>query len=211
MSDPQPRLLAVGDIHGCSAQLDELLGRVAPRAQDRLVFLGDYIDRGPDSRGVIERLIALRRRWPQTVCLRGNHEQMLLDYLDGGDAWPFLVNGGEATLTSYGAARPDELPETHQQFLRDLPSSYCQGSFIFVHAGLRPGITFVGQREEDLLWIRREFLDSDYDWGKTIVFGHTPRERPLLTPTRIGVDTGAVYGRQLTCCDVFSRTCWQAG
>ncbi len=211
LTDPRHRLLAVGDIHGCSGLLDELLREVAPGEQDRLVFLGDYLDRGPDSRGVIERLLALQQRWPQTVFLRGNHEQMFVDYLDGRNTWLLLANGGQSTLASYGVDRGAEVPAPHQAFLRGLPSSYsCEGC-IFVHAGLRPGIPLAEQDEQDLLWIRDEFLDSDYDWGKTIVFGHTPRVQPLLAARRIGVDTGAVYGRQLTCCDVLTRRCWQAG
>lgn len=210
MTESVHRLLAVGDIHGCRNLLDDLLKEVAPDEGDRLVFLGDYVDRGPDSRGVIDRLLELQQQWPQTVYLRGNHEQMFLDFLEGRGSWPFFANGGRATLASYGAADGSGIPLTHHAFLRSLPSSYCSGGFIFVHAGLRPGVPLEQQREEDLLWIREEFLASDYDWGKTVVFGHTPRTRPLLAPGRIGIDTGAVYGRQLTCCDVLSRRCWQA-
>ena len=210
-SDREGRLLAVGDIHGCRELLLQLLQEVAPGAEDRLIFLGDYIDRGPDAKGVIELLLKLQERWPQTVALRGNHEQMFLDYLAGGDPWLFLANGGEATLTSYESAGGAEIPAAHRAFLERLPSRYDCDEFVFVHAGLRPGIPLEAQREEDLLWIRGDFLDTDYDWGKTIVFGHTPQLRPLLTPTRIGLDTGAVYGRQLTCCEVRSRRCWQVG
>lgn len=211
MAQSQHRLLAVGDIHGCSTMLDDLLQEVAPGDGDRLVFLGDYLDRGPDGRGVIERLLALQRRWPQTVFLRGNHEQMFVDFLDGLNTWLFLLNGGESTLRSYGADHGAAIPGSHEAFLRSLPCSFSCEGFIFVHAGLRPGIPLEEQREEDLLWIRDEFLGSDYDWGKTIVFGHTPRNQPLLAPRRIGIDTGAVYGRQLTCCDVLTRRCWQTG
>ncbi|AMV73501.1 metallophosphoesterase family protein [Desulfuromonas carbonis] len=208
---PARRLLAVGDIHGCHELLAQLLREVGPGADDRLVFLGDYVDRGPDSRGVIDTLLVLVERWPQTIFLRGNHEQMFLDFIDGRASWIFLANGGQQTLDSYGAATRNEIPASHQAFLRQLPTSYRCGEFLFVHAGLRPGVAPEDQREEDLLWIRAEFLDSDYDWGQTIVFGHTPQPRPLLAARRIGLDTGAVYGRQLTCCDLLSRRCWQVG
>ncbi len=213
MSSPfrASRLLAIGDIHGCNELLAQLLREVDPGADDRLVFLGDYVDRGPDSRGVIDTLLAVAERWPQTIFLRGNHEQMFLDFLDGRDPWVFLANGGQQTLESYEARAMTDIPPNHQTFLRQLTTCYSCGEFLFVHAGLRPGVAPEDQREEDLLWIRTEFLDSDYDWGKTIVFGHTPQLRPLLAPRRIGLDTGAVYGRKLTCCDVLTRRCWQAG
>lgn len=204
------RLLAVGDIHGCRDQLRRLLAEVAPGADDLMVFMGDFIDRGPDSRGVLADLIEFRRHFPQSVFLRGNHEQMFLDYLDGRDRLSFLLNGGTATLKSYGAGTTANIPEEHLAFLRGLPCRYDHGEFVFVHAGLRPGIPLAEQKDEDLLWIRREFLDSDFDWGRTIVFGHTPQQAPLLEPRRIGVDTGAVYGRVLTCCEVRTRRCWQA-
>jgi serine/threonine protein phosphatase 1 len=205
------RLLAVGDLHGCSDLLDQLLKEVAPEDRDQMVFLGDYVDRGPDGRGVIERLLELQRRWPQTVFLRGNHEQMFLDYLEDRQRLPFLINGGQTTLESYGGGKLPAIPDRHRDFLHSLPTRYERDDFIFVHAGLRPGIPLADQDEEDLLWIRGEFLDSDFDWGKTIVFGHTPLERPFLAERRIGVDTGAVYGRALTCCDVLSRRIWQVG
>ena len=210
-TEPDGRLLAVGDIHGCRSLLDELLEEVAPEDRDQLVFLGDYVDRGPDSRGVIERLLELRDRWPQTVFLRGNHEQMFLDYLEDRQRLPFLINGGQTTLESYGGGSMPAIPDRHRDFLNSLPTSYVRGDFIFVHAGLRPGTPLADQDEEDLLWIRGEFLDSDFDWGKTVVFGHTHLEKPFVAERRIGVDTGAVYGKVLTCCDVRSRRFWQVG
>lgn len=208
---PTGRLLAIGDIHGCLGLLLQLLQEVAPGDEDQLVFLGDYVDRGPDSRGVLELLLKLSQRWPQTVVLRGNHEQMFHDYLEGRDPWLFLANGGGATLASYETGGETAIPAPHQAFLKNLPNRFECDDFVFVHAGLRPGVSLAAQSKADLLWIRHEFLDSDYDWGKTVVFGHTPQLRPLLTPTRIGIDTGAVYGRQLTCCEVRSRRIWQVG
>lgn len=204
------RLLAIGDIHGCRRSLADLLGRVAPTADDHLVFLGDFIDRGPDSAGVIDDLLELRARFPGTDFLRGNHEQMLLDVLAGGDPSTFLFNGGDKTIASYRARNAWPPPAEHQEFFNQLPACLVTERFIFVHAGLRPGLPLQGQHSDDLLWIRHEFLDSDYAWGKPIVFGHTPREEPLLTESRIGLDTGCVYGGRLTCCDVLSRLYWQS-
>lgn len=207
---PAGRLLAVGDIHGCLPQLQRLLGQVAPLPRDRLVFLGDYVDRGEDSRGVIEFLLALRRRLPETVFLRGNHEQMLLAAAQGRNTLQFLINGGTATLDSYGVREAADLPPEHLAFLNSLPTRYACGNFLFVHAGVRPGIPLEAQSDEDLLWIRQDFLAADPDWEAVIVFGHTPQQEPLLEPRRLGLDTGAVYGRQLTCCEVRTRRCWQA-
>jgi serine/threonine protein phosphatase 1 len=201
-----PRLLAVGDIHGCLEPLRRLLNLVQPKPQDTIIFLGDYVDRGPDSRGVIDFLLKFARLFPKTVFLKGNHEAMFLDYLQGGPKSPFLQNGGISTLASY----TEGISPEHLAFLRDLRLYHQTEAHIFAHAGLLPGRPLPEQLEEDLLWIREEFLRSDYDWGKTIVFGHTPWPEPLLKTNRIGLDTGAVYGRKLTCCDVEMRQCWCA-
>ncbi len=209
-SETGGRLLAIGDIHGCRDQLQSLLKQVQLQPEDRLVFLGDYIDRGPHSREVVDLLLDLGKRLPRTIFLKGNHEAMVLDYLAGRETRMFLGNGGGTTLASYAAAGFDTPPPEHREFFQQLRLYYETEGFIFVHAGLYPGIPLAEQTESDLLWIRDTFLSSRYDWGKTIVFGHTPRETPLLTPTRIGLDTGAVYGRRLTCCEVRSRQLWQA-
>ena len=202
------RLLAIGDIHGCLDQLLALVARVKPAPNDRIVFLGDYIDRGPDSAGVIEHLIEFGAAFPQSVFLRGNHEQMFLDYLDGIDTINFLINGGTNTLNSYNAKGWLPVPDAHIAFLQNLSNYSICDDFIFVHAGLRPGVALDNQEERDLLWIRHEFINSDFDWGKTIVYGHTPLAEPLITSHRMGLDTGCVYGRQLTCCDVRSGKMW---
>lgn len=207
---PAIRLLAVGDIHGCRDQLRDLLAQVVPCADDRLVFLGDYIDRGPDSAGVVDDLLRLRERFPDSVFLRGNHEQMLLDVLAGDDPAAFLFNGGGKTIASYQARGEWPPPAAHRDFFAGLPVLYETAGFIFAHAGLRPGLPVAAQSADDLLWIRGEFLDSDYAWGRPVVFGHTPREAPLLTASRIGLDTGCVYGGRLTCCDVLTRRIWQS-
>ena len=206
---PTYRWLAVGDIHGCLAQLTELMERVKPTSADRVVFLGDYVDRGPDSAGVIDYLIEFAAVFPETVFLRGNHEQMFLDYLDGQDSAMFLLNGGRQTLHSYRDRRMWPIPTSHRRFLESLEHSFESEHHIFVHAGLRPGIPLAEQDDFDMLWIRHEFLESDFDWGKAIVYGHTPRQEPLLGDRRIGLDTGCVYGRQLTCCDVITQRIWQ--
>jgi len=186
------------------------MGQVAPSADDQVVFLGDYIDRGPDSRGVIDYLLNFHERWPQTVFLKGNHEAMLLDFLAGHERLRYLLSGGETTLCSYREKEQLTIPPIHLQFLHDLRLYFETEHHLFVHAGLRPEISLKNQREEDLLWIREDFLKSNYRWNKTIVFGHTPMRKPLLGPDRIGLDTGAAYGRCLSCCDVVSRKIWMA-
>jgi len=203
------RLLAVGDIHGCLDPLVALMGRVKPTGADRVVFLGDYVDRGPDSAGVLDFLLHFADRFPQSIFLRGNHEQMFLDYLARQESLLFLVNGGQQTLNSYRDCGRWPVPPDHRAFLSSLPCSYESDQHIFVHAGLRPGVPLASQKASDMLWIRGTFLDSDYDWGKTVVYGHTPRPTPFLAPHRIGLDTGCVYGRRLTCCEVTTGTLWQ--
>jgi serine/threonine protein phosphatase 1 len=190
--------------------LQNLLVQVAPTVHDQLVFLGDYVDRGPDSAGVIDDLLALRDRLPETVFLRGNHEEMLLDVLAGHDPSIFLFNGGDQTIASYQAQGSWPPPVAHQDFMQNLRIIFETEQFIFVHAGLRPGIPVTEQQTDALLWIRNEFLHSDYDWGKPVVFGHTPHREPLLETNRIGLDTGCVYGGHLTCCDLLTRRCWQS-
>lgn len=204
------RLLAVGDIHGCLHHLERLMSQVRPTPVDRVVFLGDYIDRGPDSRLVLDYLIDFGRRFPRTVFLKGNHEEMFLDFIAGRNQMLYFLNGGETTLANYQDGEKLRIPQAHLDFMAGLRLFFESDRFIFVHAGLRPGLPLHEQSEKDLLWIREEFLHSDYDWGKSVVYGHTPRLSTLLTPNRIGVDTGAVYGRVLSCCDVEKRTCWSA-
>jgi serine/threonine protein phosphatase 1 len=200
---PREHILAVGDLHArhdlLERLLDELLPTLPPRT--RLVFLGDYIDRGPDAAKVVQRLIDLGRQRPETVFLMGNHERMLLDALEGVRVPIFLYNGGLETLASYGLGPDDigRLPEAHLDFLRGLRLYYETDAYIFVHAGLRPGVALERQEERDLLWIRDEFYDAGPDFAKTVVFGHTPFDQPLERPGLIGIDTGAVYGNVLTC------------
>jgi len=202
------RIFAFGDIHGCLKELQALMKRVPCEPEDLLVFLGDYIDRGPDSRGVIDYLIDLGTQFPSSVFLKGNHEAMFLDYLAGRDRINFLFNGGGKTLQNYMEGDSLRVPRTHMDFFNRLEPFFETKNFIFVHAGLRHGNPLDQQREEDLLWIREEFIETDYDWGKTVVFGHTPQPEPRLTPNKIGLDTGAVYGHSLSCCEVRQRLFW---
>jgi len=205
------RLLAIGDIHGCLDLLDGLLDRIVPTSDDILVFLGDYIDRGGDSPGVIDLLLELQKQFPATVFLKGNHEQMLLQYLAGSLDLGYLMNGGITTLQQYEHRGTPRLPDHHLEFLNRLQISYVRHEHIFVHAGLKPGRPLARQTEDDMLWIRHEFLahPNPCEWDKVIVHGHTPQETISFTSCRIGLDTGAVYGRQLSCCDVLTNRTWQ--
>jgi serine/threonine protein phosphatase 1 len=200
------KIFAIGDIHGCRAHLERLLDIIPIHSEDRLIFIGDYIDRGPDSKGVITLVRGIRRRYPQTICLMGNHEQMLLDFLQGQDPSLYLFNGGKNTLESYGCQDMENasacIPEDHVTFYRNLPLSYETEDYIFVHAGLRPHVALSQQDPSDLLWIRDEFYASRFRFQKKVIFGHTPFSEPLVQRDKIGIDTGAVYGNTLTCLEL---------
>jgi len=223
-------LYAFGDIHGEAEKLDELLESLPLRDDDRLVFLGDYVDRGPDSHGVIERLVELRERY-SCVFLLGNHESMLLDFLGwtddayfGGDA--YLMNGGDRALASYGyfdREVPDResfrLPKKHEDFLLGLKLYHQEGDYLFVHAGLgRERIkdsdvhfSLRRSRPEDLLW-NRTTCDLPHALTVTIVYGHTPSEDFDVRwnqPFSIGIDTGACYGGPLTAIRLPDETVFQ--
>ena len=212
-------LYAVGDIHGELEKLEELLEALPLAEGDRIVFLGDYVDRGPDSFGVVERLIRLEQDWP-CVFLLGNHESMFLDFLGwtddayfGGDA--FLMNGGDRTLSSYGyfdRETPDRetfrLPKKHEDFLLSLKLHHSEGDYVFIHAGLGreelvsrdAAYALRKSRPEDLLW-NRTTCDVPHGLGVTLVYGHTPAEDFAVrwnAPFSIGIDTGAVFGGPLT-------------
>ena len=170
----QGRLLCVGDIHGSARELEILLQAVAPSPPDQLVFLGDYVDRGPASADVISQLLAVQERLPRTVFLRGNHEEMMMDFLgmEGARGNIFLRAGGASTVASYGLD-PDGvtreeflavLPEAHRRFLAEsLQLHHQEGDFLFVHAGVRPGIPLADQHRDDLLWIREEPSDAVWE------------------------------------------------
>jgi serine/threonine protein phosphatase 1 len=199
------RIFAVGDIHGCYDKLVDMI-KILPwdgESGDVLLFIGDYIDRGPNSREVVEFLVNLKRKGGEIIFLKGNHEKMLLDYyIEQKDQMLYVANGGAETIASYvegGIGRKAfVLPEDHLEFLLSLRLYYETDDYIFVHAGLRDGVPLNLQSEEDLLWIREEFIYSAFDWNKRIIFGHTALETPFVTPGKIGIDTGAVYGNRLT-------------
>lgn len=198
------KIFAIGDIHGSIDRLQDLMQKIPiDFANDTLLFIGDYIDRGPGSVEVVEYLMDLKKRVPEIILLKGNHEDMLEKYLDGTDRFTYLLNGGQSTLDSYLSKthRSDSfpIPAEHIDFFKSLRLYYETEAYIFVHAGLRPKIPLASQKSEDLLWIRDKFIYSKYNFGKPVVFGHTPLEKPLVEPNKIGIDTGAVYGNALTC------------
>jgi serine/threonine protein phosphatase 1 len=221
------RLYVIGDIHGRLDLLDQLINAIhrdvgAYGTKSLTVTLGDYIDRGPSSRGVIDRL--LTNPFPGNyIALKGNHEALLQAFLDQpetGDYWRQL--GGLETLSSFGiSAVPPLKDQQYQQaaealraalspaqakFLTSLKPSLTVGRFFLCHAGVRPGVPLDRQREEDLLWIRDEFLNCDVDFGKIVVHGHTPTTQPNFRPNRINIDTGAFASGRLTCLVVEGET-----
>ncbi|MGV8057846.1 MAG: metallophosphoesterase family protein [Smithellaceae bacterium] len=201
---------AIGDIHGCFNQLQKLIKNLAIDQQyDTLVFIGDYIDRGSSVKEVVDYVIGIKSELNNVICLTGNHEQMFLRYLDGNDEEMYLCNGGHTTLLSYGISRSSmpqtrkaAIPPSHLLFFQSLLPYYETEKYIFVHAGLIPGLMLSEQTVHDLLWVRQEFIDSDYDFGKLVIFGHTPFCSPLISPNKIGIDTGAASGGKLTCVEL---------
>ncbi|MBV8834245.1 MAG: metallophosphoesterase, partial [Acidobacteriaceae bacterium] len=196
------------------ARIDANLTRSAPQRVVH-VLLGDYVDRGPSSREVLDRLVE-RARTHHIVCLKGNHESYLVEFLhDASVLGDWRHFGGLETLRSYGlnpSANPSgveeqrlanafatALPGEHRQLLKKLGASFSCGDFFFAHAGVKPGIPLAQQSEHDLLWIRDDFLLSEQDFGKVIVHGHTPVLQPEFRPNRINIDTGAYATGRLTC------------
>ncbi|MCU0596728.1 MAG: metallophosphoesterase [Desulfobacterota bacterium] len=197
----------VGDVHGCLDMLKRLMEAIGWSPDtDRLIFLGDFIDRGTQSRGVVEYVMEISNRSERVECLMGNHERILLDFLDGKDTNTFFLNGGMATLNSYRTEQQKYggflIPEDHVSFLRSLKLLIELEDYYVVHAGFRPGIPIANQTTEDLLWIRDSFIFSNYYFGKRVIFGHTPFAQPLVMENKIGLDTGAVYGNRLTCLEL---------
>lgn len=219
---PGSVVYAIGDIHGEGGKLDLLHSMIRADARSRTaerkvaVYLGDYVDRGPDCAGVIERLTDDPLPGFEKIFLKGNHEEFMLHFLETGDASSgWFHNGGLNTLESYEVEirgrflwRPDstdlreqlleKLPDRHRKFLERLDLRHIEGDYLFVHAGIRPGRPLEDQTAADMLWIRNLFLDSEEDHGYIVVHGHTPRDFPEVRPNRIGIDTGAVYGGKLT-------------
>jgi serine/threonine protein phosphatase 1 len=213
---PGQRIYAIGDVHGCLERLVTLHELIAEDLNARpvdtatLIHLGDYVDRGPESAQVVDWLMA----GPpvpasRTVNLMGNHEHLMLSAVASGDlqdAETWLANGGGDSLSSWGLSRStpqrewaNRIPVPHLLFLRDLATHVQIGPYLFVHAGVRPGISLTQQTRHDMLWIREPFLSSQEDLGFVVVHGHTPRQEPTVRANRIGIDTGAVMGGALTC------------
>ncbi|MEZ4700577.1 MAG: metallophosphoesterase family protein [Rhodothermales bacterium] len=192
-------LIAIGDIHGCAKTLDALLEQLSPREDDHLVFIGDYIDRGPDTRGVIDRLLELDQTHTCTF-LRGNHEVFLLNHFDGNrhDDEVWYLNGGRQTMKSYvGGSGRDELPESHLTFIRNTKLYLDTPDFFFVHAGLQPHLSVAENlrhpSEKTFLWDRSHFSARFLAWEKAVVCGHTPHPEPINHQQLISIDTGCVY------------------
>jgi serine/threonine protein phosphatase 1 len=205
---------AIGDIHGCEAALSRLLDACnswGGDCQRRFVFLGDYIDRGPESAAVIRRLMSWQEKCPdQVVCLRGNHEDMLLlAHHDSNAYMRWIRNGGLFTLRSFGVGTVEDIPKEVVSWLHCLPSSFDDGRRFYVHAGVDLTLALDQQRIDDLLWMREPFLTlaESTDPGRLIVHGHTPTHtrRPDLRRYRLNLDTGAFMGGPLTAA-VFSSS-----
>lgn len=216
------RVYAIGDIHGRADLLRRLHLAIAedaaakPSAENVVIYLGDYIDRGQDSRGVLDLLINGAPQGFECVYLSGNHEDFMVRFFEDlkvGSAW--INNGGGATLMSYGVGVGkifDEnalkevqnklmaaVPPSHWSFLHDLKTHHIEGDYFFAHAGLRPGVPIDEQRSADLMWIREEFLTSEIDHGYVVVHGHSINPKAEVLPNRIGIDTGAYATDRLTC------------
>jgi len=218
---PGARVYAVGDIHGRLDLLDTIQEKIVRDSESAagervIVYLGDYIDRGADSKGVIDRLLAGPGSGFTTRHLRGNHDQSLLDFLDEPGHYRMWKDyGARETLLSYGVLPPrgegdavlakarddlaSALPESHLEFIQGLELSVTIGDYFFVHAGVRPGLPLSKQSPQDLMWIREEFLTSSTDFGKVVVHGHSPSPMPVKRSNRIGVDTGAYATGRLSC------------
>jgi len=215
------RVYCIGDIHGRADLLADIHQQILADAKDfkgtkYLVYLGDYVDRGPDTKQVLDLLLEEPMPGFEAVYLQGNHELILLSFIEHPEATAsWLSFGGREALNSYGiplahipgrrevfalATRFDEvLPDTHREFLQNCQNSWQCGDYYFVHAGIRPGVALERQLTEDQLWIRDEFLASTKDHGATIVHGHSIVAEPELLPNRIGIDTGAFRSGVLTC------------
>ncbi|HEU4639131.1 MAG TPA: metallophosphoesterase family protein, partial [Candidatus Binatia bacterium] len=196
----------IGDIHGCADETQRLIDALPLARGDHLVFLGDYIDRGPDSRGVVSYLLSLQQHHGEIelVFLKGNHEDMLLSYLglSGRHGDMFLINGGKATLASYGLAADNlsarhalsVIPSSHLEFYQRLKNYHSMDSFLCVHAGIHPQKALAEQSDEELLWIRNAFIYRPHGLPFTVLFGHTPQAAVFYDlPYKVGLDTGLVY------------------
>ncbi len=209
------RIYAIGDIHGCNEQLGNLHEIIAADLARRpvdaplLLHIGDYVDRGADTAGVLNRLLERSRiEGVPAVNLVGNHDETMLHALSGDRpaATDWLFTGGRPALESYGIdpdspreSWPARVPAEHIDFLRDLTLTYRDGGYFFVHGGVRPGVPLEHQAREDLLRMRQPFLYSEMNFGAVVVHGHSPVKQPVVRHNRIAIDTGAVFGGKMTC------------
>jgi serine/threonine protein phosphatase 1 len=205
LASVSPLVYAIGDIHGSLQKLCDLIARCERYADGRpatFVFLGDYIDRGPDSAGVVDTVMDMQSRLKdRVIALKGNHEAVAVEVIDGeteADLW--LREGGIATLRSYGVDSASQLPAEHVAWMRSLPLRYDDGQRFFVHAGINPDRPLDAQSDRDLIWIREPFLSDSREYGRLIVHGHTPQTTgvPDLRSNRLNLDTAAVFGGPLT-------------
>ncbi len=217
------RVYVIGDLHGCIDEPRALLNHLEKSEKitdnDLVVFLGDYIDRGPASKEVVDLVLEFKQKYPNTRCLKGNHEDMLLDFLGYGGQLgeAFLYNGGLETIQSYGIsvfAPPREmveaLPADHFKFYCELESILIANNFVCVHAGLNPLRDLNLQNDADIYWIRDEFINNIHPFNQTIVFGHTPhRDVFEHMPYKVGLDTGLVFGNKLSCLELISGKVFQ--
>lgn len=231
---PGTRYYAIGDIHGRLDLLDTLLPQIerdnAARtpADSTLIFLGDLIDRGPESAGVVERACTIAANTPGVRFLMGNHEEVFLKALDGDvQAMRFFCRiGGRETILSYGMTEADYLkadyedlvaamqhcvPESHRRFIESFEDMIIAGDYVFVHAGVRPGVPLADQRPSDLRWIREKFTESRATHDHIVVHGHTIMPEAELLPNRIGIDTGAHASGKLTCLGLEAHDRWIFG
>lgn len=206
------RIIAVGDIHGQLKKTEGLIEQIVPSAEDRLVFLGDYIDRGAESFEVVDLIVRLKKTFPKTITLRGNHEDFVISLFKGNQSqyqrniW-LKMNGGDLTIASY-RIKGFHL-NVHQDFYMNLPLSWETNEYFFCHAGVRPSIPLAKQKGSDLTEIREPFLSSRENFGKIIVHGHEPVDKPTIRFNRINIDTGAgIYG-PLTAIELPSKKIYQ--
>ncbi|WP_413876605.1 metallophosphoesterase family protein [Albidovulum sp.] len=234
------RTYAIGDIHGALDKLEEVHARIAADrratgdAEAPVVHIGDLVDRGPDSRGVIDFLLNGIGAGAPWIAIKGNHDRMFTGFLDDPDSqdpglreglhWIDPALGGDRTLASYGVGGAGErmlfdlheaalraVPPAHVAFLNGLALSHRRGKVLFVHAGIRPGVPLAEQSEGDLLWIRRAFLDDRSDHGALVVHGHTPVDAVTHYGNRVNIDTGAGYGRALAAVVIEGKRVWLLG
>jgi len=198
------KFFVFSDIHGCFNELKSLMQKIEDLIDDdsQLIFLGDYIDRGPNSKKVLDYLLKLREKYPSTIFLYGNHEKMFLEFIiEPKMSNPFLYNGGHETLKDFKKDMRWDIDDKYIEFINSMKLYYETEDYFFVHAGVPnkdfDELTF--EDEEDLLWIRDSFLESERIWDKMIIHGHTPVQEVEFKDNRINIDTGCVFNGQLTC------------